>query len=81
MKRSLVTKMSHGSQTIYRYNGDPKSDEVESDRTGAVPLCGVGEMLKRNGKQWRVAIIRNDLNMVASARSVLIHRVFLTDRF
>jgi hypothetical protein len=73
--------MSRGSQTIYRYNGDPKDDEVESDRTGAAPLCWVGEMLRRNGKQWRVAVIRNDLDMLGSARSVLIHRVFLTDKF
>lgn len=81
MKHSLVTRLSRGSQTIYRYNGDPSNDEVVSDRKGELPLCWVGEILRRNGKQWQVSIIRNDLDMVGSGRSVPIHRVFLTDKF
>jgi hypothetical protein len=82
MKHPLVKGMVRGNQTVYRYNGDPSNDEVVSDRKGELPFCWVGEMLKRNGKQWRVAVIRNDLDVVgSSSRAVLIHRVFLTDKF
>lgn len=81
MKQIVVSRLSRGKQMIYRYNGDPRSDEVVSDRTGRVPLSWVGEMLRRNGKEWQVAVIRNDLDMVGSARAVPIHRVFLTDKF
>jgi hypothetical protein len=81
MKHNIITGMSRGKQMIYRYNGDPSSDEVVSDRTGRMPLCWVGEMLRRNGKEWLVACIRYDLDMVRSARAVPIHRIFLTDKF
>ena len=81
MKHTVITGMIRGKQTIYRYNGNPGSDEVVSDRTGRMPLRWVGEMLRRNGKEWLVAAIRYDLDMVGSARAVAIHRVFLTDNF
>jgi hypothetical protein len=81
MKYIAVTRIIHGKQMIYRYNGDPKNDEIVSDRTGRMPFRWVGEMLKRNGKEWRVAVVRNDLDIVGSARAVPIHHVFLTDKF
>jgi hypothetical protein len=74
-------KKIRGKQIIYRFNGDPRHDEVVSDRSGNVPFCWVGEMIRRNGKQWRVAIVNNDFDMLASARAIPIHHVFLTDRF
>ena len=73
-------KLSRGKQIVYRYNGDPWSEETISDRGGLLPLSWVGETLRRNGKDWRVAVIRNDLNQMSSARAVAIHRVFLTDK-
>jgi hypothetical protein len=81
MKRNLAGKQSRGKQIVYRYNGDPRHDEVLSDRTGEMPFNWVGETLRRNGKKWRVAVINNDFDMTASARAVPIHRVFLTDKF
>jgi hypothetical protein len=81
MRRNLVVKQSRGKQIVYRYNGDPRHDEVLSDRTGEMPFSRVGETLRRNGKQWRVAVINNDFDMIASARAIPIHRVFLTDKF
>ena len=81
MRHSLGTRLSRGKQTIYRYNGNPSNDEVVFDRKGELPLCWVGEKLKRNGKQWQVSVVRNDLDMVGTGRSVPVHRVFLTDKF
>jgi hypothetical protein len=81
MKHIIVKGLSRGKQMIYRYNGDPRNDEIVSDRTGRVPLSWAGEMLRRNGKEWLVAVIRYDLDMVGSALAVPIHRIFLTDKF
>jgi hypothetical protein len=81
MKRNGVTGVSRGNQTIYRYNGDPKNDEIVSDKAGKIAFFWVGEILKRNGKQWKVAVVRDDLDSLRSSRSVLIQRVFLTDNF
>jgi hypothetical protein len=74
-------KQSRGKQIVYRYNGDPRHDEVVADRAGQVPFNWIGEKLERNGKQWRVAVVHNDFNMTASATAIPIHRVFLTDKF
>jgi hypothetical protein len=80
MRQNLATKRSRGKQIIYRYNGDPRSDEVVSDKTGAMPFRRVGEELTRKGKVWRVAVVRDDLNMAGSAIAIPLHRVFLTDK-
>ena len=80
-KRSVRAKQTRGKQIIYRFNGDPRHDEVISDRLGEVIFRRVGEILKKNGKEWRVAIVRNDFDMSASRTAVPIHRVFLTDKF
>jgi hypothetical protein len=81
LRRPLPHKVSNGKQIIYRFNGDPKYDETVSDIRGSLPLCRIGETFTRNGKAWRVTVVRDDLNMAASRTSVPIHRVFLTDKF
>lgn len=63
---------------VYRYNGDPKSEEVFTDLGGELPLYSVGEVIVRNGKQWKVAAINDEIT-VAGAQAIPIHRVFLTD--
>jgi hypothetical protein len=50
MRHIVVKGLGRGAQMIYRYNGDPRSDEVVSDRTDRIPLCSAGEMLK---KEWK----------------------------
>jgi hypothetical protein len=80
MKQSGGAKQIRGKQIVYRYNGDPKYDEVVSDVLGSVPFLHVGDLLRKNGKQWKVAVVRDDLDMPGSSTAVTIHRVFLTDR-
>jgi hypothetical protein len=67
-------------QIVYRHNGDSKYDETVLDRTGAMPFCRVGEILKKNGKQWRVAVVNEDFT-VRGQITLPILRVFLTDKF
>jgi hypothetical protein len=66
-------------QIVYRHNGDPRYDETVIDKTGEMPFCRVGEILKKNGKRWKVAVVNEDFTM-AGLRAVPIHRVFLTDK-
>ena len=66
-------------QIVYRHNGDPRYDETVLDKTGAMPFCRVGEILKKNGKRWRVAVVNEDFTM-SGLKAVPIHRVFLTDK-
>jgi hypothetical protein len=79
-RRQVPTKLSHGKQMIYRFNGDPKYDETVSDTDGVLPLRRVGEIVRNSGKNWRVTIVRDDFNMLASRTAVQIHHVFLTDK-
>ncbi len=79
-RRQAPAKLSHGKQIIYRFNGDPKYDETISDTEGVLPLRTVGEIVRSSGKDWRVTIVRDDFNMLASRTAVQIHHVFLTDK-
>jgi hypothetical protein len=81
IKRLKPLKVGVGKQIVYRFNGDPRHDEVLSDRTGEIPRLWVGDTLNRNGKKWKVAVVNNDFDMTASAKAIPIHRVFLTDKF
>ena len=67
-------------QIVYRYNGDAKSDEVVNDLVGEFPRHAKGEIVERNGKQWKVIFI-NDEFTVGGPQQVPIHHVFLTDQF
>ena len=67
-------------QIVYRYNGDAKSDEVVNDLVGEFPRRAKGEIIERNGKQWKVIFI-NDECTIAGPQQVPIHHVFLTDQF
>jgi len=80
-RKSVPAKQTRGKQIIYRYNGDPRHDETVSDMLGSLPFRRVGEIVKKNGKDWRVYVVRDDFNMASSRTAIPIHRVFLTDKF
>jgi len=37
--------------------------------------------VNRNRKRWKVYVVRNDTNLTGSRDPILVHRVFLTDKF
>lgn len=39
---------------VYRYNGNPSSDQVELDAHDAVRIPEEGELIERENLQWRV---------------------------
>jgi hypothetical protein len=65
---------------VYRYNGDPYSQQVTQDRSGMMPMHLAGEIVHRNGKEWKVAVVQNEYPPLRSADKV-VQRVFLTDNF
>ena len=44
----------------YRFVDDPRSDEVELDRTGALSFRK-GDILGRDGKLWRVGLVQSEM--------------------
>jgi hypothetical protein len=80
-RASRAPKVSLGKQIVYRYNGDPKNDVIITDKFGDMPFRRAGQFMRTNGKEWKVAIVRDDFNMTSSRTAVPIHRVFLTDKF
>lgn len=78
MKSWIVTKQGLGIKTIYRYDGNPKDDEIVVNKVGDIHLCRVGDIIRRNGKRWLVNVVRSDLDIVRSATPSHLHRVFVT---
>jgi hypothetical protein len=71
-------KQSHGKQIVYRYNGDPSTQQTVSDFKGTMVIPAVGAIVNRNGKKWRVCVVNYELDF-KGPMSVPIHHVFLTN--
>jgi hypothetical protein len=63
-------------QFVYRYNGDPHSEEVEVDIEGVIPIPRAGEFVIRKGKQWRIV---HKLIEPPEPEGLPTVRIFLTD--
>jgi hypothetical protein len=74
MRSTLAT------QTVFRYNDDPKNDQVMNDLVGTMPRHIVGDFVNRKGKRWKVAVVIHERTDERSD-TIPLHRVFLTDRF
>jgi len=68
----------NAKQVVYRYNGDPTSEEVEMDVDGNVPVPNRDTFLLRKGKRWKVVHVTEE--SVLSKGAVPVLRIFLTDR-
>ena len=66
-----------GKQIVYRYNGNPYTQDVMKDLKGEMPSHLVGEKVNRNGKLWRVDVVRND----STLKGIPVQRVFLSNKF
>ena len=77
--------MPKANQFVYRYNGDPSSEETESDLLGVVPVPVKGDVLNRRGKTWTVVKVDTTQTISSSdplshSVSVPVHHVFLSDQ-
>jgi hypothetical protein len=70
-------KQSKGKQIVYRFDGDSSTQQTVSDRAGTLLTPLVGAIINRNGTEWRVVGVREELD-VKGPMAVAIHHVYLT---
>lgn len=63
-------------QFVYRYDGDPKTDEVVPDLEGQVPVPQKGNVIKRKGKTWKVVDVHTE-QLLTNPPAIPVYRVFL----
>lgn len=65
---------------VFVYNGNERDTETEFDSEGEFPCPVDGSIMKRRGKQWKVArtIVQS---ATSGAKAIQVLRVDLTDRF
>jgi hypothetical protein len=62
----------------YRFNGNLRTQETVFDSEGLLPMHKIGEILKKNGRQWKVSVINH--NLLMTGQGVMpVYRVYLTD--
>jgi hypothetical protein len=69
-----------GKQIVYRYNGNPKSEETEVDQHGQMEMPAKGSIIRRKGSSWKVVEVLTEPS-VTHPNELRIHRIFLTDNF
>ena len=71
--------MRAGKQIVFRYNGDPTTEEIDLDMDGDKSVPEQGSIIERKGERWKVVQINVEKN-VTEPFEVPIHRVFLTNK-
>jgi hypothetical protein len=70
--------MRVAKQIVYRYNGDPGTEEIDLDMDGDKSVPKQGSVVERKGGRWKVTQVNVERN-AAEPFEVPIHRVFLTN--
>jgi hypothetical protein len=71
-------RMRTAKQIIFRYNGDPVTEEIDLDMDGDKTVPKQGSFVDRKGKRWKVV----QVNVERSATEPFVvptFRVFLTN--
>ena len=71
--------MRRAKQIVFRYNGDPTTEESDLDMDGDKSVPEQGTLIERRGERWKVA----QVSMETSAEepfAVPIYRVSLTNK-
>ena len=68
--------MPDAKDLIYRFNGDPSTDDYETDLSGDSAVPEVGDIVQRRGREWRVVDVSVDY-----ARAVVLYTIFLKGEF
>jgi hypothetical protein len=69
--------MAGSRQFVYRYEGDPKSEETEQDLLGLIPVPEKDDVIERNGKKWKVVAVNTE-QLLSNPPAIPVHRIFLT---
>lgn len=75
----LVSEASMARQIIYIFNGDPRTQEIETDSDDSIKIPASGAFFSHNGKSWLVARVEN-CQMLGVPVSIRTVRIFLVDK-
>jgi len=70
--------MGSAKQIVFRYNGDPATEEIDLDMDGEKSVPEQGSLIARKGERWKVVQVKVETS-VTEPFEVPIHRVFLTN--
>jgi hypothetical protein len=70
--------MREPCQYVYRYNENQKDDEYVADLRGEMEMPVRGQIIVRNGKQWKVVMVTTE-RVLSPRPPVPVHTVALTD--
>jgi len=65
-------------QIVYRYDEDPRSDEMVENIDGVSRFLRAGVNVNRNGKEWKV-VAANQAFSLNEGKAVRVLRVYLRD--
>jgi hypothetical protein len=71
--------MKPAKQIVFRYNGDPATEEIDLDMDGDKSVPEKGSVIERKGKRWKVIQVNTETS-ASEPFQAPIHRVFLTDK-
>ncbi len=71
--------MRSAKQIVFRYNGDPTTDESDLDMDGDKSVPEPGSFVERRGERWKVAQVSMETSM-AEPFAAPIYRVSLTNK-
>jgi hypothetical protein len=69
--------MRPAKQIVFRYNGDPATEEIDLGMDGEKSVPEQGSFIERRGKRWRVLQVSVETS-VTEPFEVPIHRTSLT---
>ena len=70
--------MGHAKQIVFRYNGDPTTEETDLDMDGDKSVPEPGSFIDRRGERWKVVQVNMERS-VEEPFAVPIYRVLLTN--
>jgi hypothetical protein len=72
--------MRFAKQIVFRYDGDPNTEEIDLDMDGDKSVPEQGSFIDRKGQRWKVVQVKVETS-IAEPFEVPIHRVFLTNNW
>jgi hypothetical protein len=68
--------MTKGKQIVYRYEGDPKSEETVVDLDDEIEIPQKDGVIEQNGKRWKVAKVNKE-QLYTHPPALPVYRVYL----
>jgi hypothetical protein len=72
-------RVKPAKQIVFRYNGDPATEEIDLDMDGDKSIPAQGSFVERKGERWKVVQVNIEANLSEPFQAP-VHRVFLTNK-